>query len=94
MAKRKAAALPTPVPAFCPAPVLRGSSYRALAQATDRYLAKAEAALRAASMIWSEANGGLETQFDELAGGVFQARHETVELIQELAGDRLGESPL
>ena len=94
MAKRKAAPLPTPRPVYPAPPSIRTASYRSLARTTDRYLARAEEALRSAALLWSECDAGLETQLDELAAEVFQERHATVETIQELYGDRLSESPL
>lgn len=90
----KGTVLPTPRPSYPRQPFLRGSSYRALARATDRYLTKAEDALRSAAMIWAECDAGLEAKFEEGATQVLQERHETVEHIQGLYGDRLGESAL
>lgn len=91
MAKRKPA-LPEPRQAIPDKmPSAGGGTYAALARAADRHLAKAEAALRNASLLWADVDGGLERNMENLAEQVFAARNESIETVADLYGDRLNE---
>ncbi len=95
MAKRKAAQLPTPSQAIpSTMPVCRTGTYAAIARQSDRYLAKAEEAVRMACLLWADVDAGLETRLEELAQQILADREEAVGMVRDLYGDRLGERAL
>lgn len=87
----KAPRLPAPSAAFPAQPILRSTTYASLARAADRALAKAEEAVRTASLIWADIDSGLETGFDELAEQILEERRKTVDYLAEVYADRLAE---
>lgn len=93
MARRPSSKLPDPrqtVPSKLPSD--RGGTYASVTRVSDRYLAKAEEAIRMASLLWADVDSGLETTFDELAEHVLRERRAAVDMVQDLYGDRLSES--
>lgn len=92
MAKTRQPVLPEPRQATPDKmPSTGRGTYAALTRAADRHLARAEAALRSASLLWADVDRGLEQNMEDLAERVFAARNESVETVADLYGDRLNE---
>lgn len=90
MAARKQPKLPEPqqtIPAQFPS--ARGGTYLSVTRAADRYLAKAEEAIRNAALLWNDVDSGLEMRCDELAEMLLAERREAIKTVSELYGDRL-----
>ncbi|GJD97755.1 hypothetical protein [Methylobacterium iners] len=90
MAGRKQPKLPSPQQAMpTQYPGERGGTYLSVTRAADRYLAKAEEAIRKAALLWNNVDCGLEMQCDEMAEEVLRLRRDSIETVGGLYGDRL-----
>lgn len=95
MRRRKQPKLPEPQQAI-PAqyPTASGGTYIAVTRQADRFLAKAEEAIRNAALLWSDVDSGLEMLCDGMAEDVLRLRRENIKTVADLYGDRLTDGVL
>ena len=89
---KRSRGLPYPQPSYTQStPSARGGSYLAITKAADRYLARAEEAVRMASLLWVDVDSGLEAEIEDLAAEILRVRRASVAQVADLYGDRLRE---